>query len=47
MPDSTKRLGEKKAVATPVTAKTWSWLMSVFASWLNVVGLPPSSSAYL
>ena len=47
MPDSTKRLGEKNAVATPVTAKTWSWLMRVLASWLNVVGLPPSSKAYL
>ena len=47
MPDSTKRLGEKNAVATPVTANTWSWLISVFASWLNVVGLPASSSAYL
>ena len=47
MPDSTKRFGEKNAVATPVTAKTWSWLISVLASWLNVVGLPPSSSCVL
>ena len=32
---------------TPVTAKTWSWLISVLASWLNVVGFPPSSRCVL
>jgi hypothetical protein len=30
-----KTLGEKKAVATPVTANTWSWFMSVLARVVN------------